>query len=122
MALPGLFCLPFFIAVHSGERCGPWASGSICDTYEVIAVLKLVSKIPSLSNISISENFSQDDETLMKAKINFTATVVISHPNIVKFVGAVVDDTTSKNMLLITSINVVDVTLNQNIVHDTLGN
>ena len=32
----------------------------------------------------------------MKAKINFTATVVGDHPNIVKFIGAVVNDAGSK--------------------------
>ena len=46
-------------------------------------------------NVYFSEGFSETDETLMKAKINFTATVVGDHPNIVKFIGAVVDDTGS---------------------------
>ena len=45
----------------------------------------------------IADNFTEGDETLMKAKINFTATVVGSHPNVVKFIGAVVDDPASKN-------------------------
>ena len=33
---------------------------------------------------------------LMKAKINFTATIVGKHPNVVKFIGAVIDDPASK--------------------------
>lgn len=45
----------------------------------------------------IPEGFSVDDQTLMKAKINFTATVVGNHPNILKFIGAVVEDPASKN-------------------------
>ena len=49
---------------------------------------------------SLSENFSSEDETLMKAKINFTGTVAGEHPNVLKFIGAVVDDPASE--LLIT--------------------
>lgn len=41
---------------------------------------------------TLKEGFTEIDETLIKAKINFTATVVGDHPNIVKFIGAVVDD------------------------------
>ena len=36
----------------------------------------------------------------MKAKINFTATVVGDHPNVVKFIGAVVDDHARKNAFI----------------------
>lgn len=41
---------------------------------------------------TLKEGFKENDEILMKAKINFTATVVGSHPNVLKFMGAVVDD------------------------------
>ena len=34
---------------------------------------------------------------LMKAKINFTATVVGNHPNVIKFIGAVVEDHASES-------------------------
>lgn len=44
----------------------------------------------------IPEGFTENDKTLMKAKINFTATAVGSHPNVLKFIGAVVDDTACK--------------------------
>ena len=36
----------------------------------------------------------------MKAKINFTATVVGSHPNVLKFMGAVVDDPEGTTLIL----------------------
>ena len=44
----------------------------------------------------ILEGFTEGDELLMKAKINFTATAVGNHPNVIKFIGAVMDDHTGK--------------------------
>ncbi|XP_053374452.1 uncharacterized protein LOC123532684 isoform X3 [Mercenaria mercenaria] len=41
---------------------------------------------------TLKEKFTPDDEMLMRAKINFTGTVVGEHPNVLKFLGAVVGD------------------------------
>ncbi|XP_060598183.1 uncharacterized protein LOC132751969 isoform X2 [Ruditapes philippinarum] len=41
---------------------------------------------------TLKDKFTPNDEMLMKAKINFTGTVVGSHPNVLKFLGAVVGD------------------------------
>ncbi|KAL4222693.1 hypothetical protein ACF0H5_018734 [Mactra antiquata] len=41
---------------------------------------------------TLKENYSTDDELLMKAKINFTGQIVGDHPNVLKFVGAVISD------------------------------
>jgi hypothetical protein len=46
------------------------------------------------------DKFTPNDEMLMKAKINFTGTVVGSHPNVLKFLGAVVGDDRSKLLKL----------------------
>lgn len=48
---------------------------------------------------TIPEGFTENDEILMKAKINFTATVVGDYPNVIKFLGAVVDDARSTYLL-----------------------
>ena len=50
-----------------------------------------------LNHVCFVEGFSESDMMLMKAKINFTATVVGNHPNVIKFVGAVVEDHASKS-------------------------
>ena len=36
---------------------------------------------------------------LMKAKLNFTSTVVGNHPNVLKFIGAVVEDHASESYI-----------------------
>lgn len=41
---------------------------------------------------TLKERFTQEDELLMKAKINFTREKVGQHPNVLKFIGAVVSD------------------------------
>ncbi|XP_060598180.1 uncharacterized protein LOC132751968 isoform X3 [Ruditapes philippinarum] len=41
---------------------------------------------------TLKDKFTPNDEMLMRAKINFTGTVVGSHPNVLKFLGAVVGD------------------------------
>ncbi|XP_052799359.1 uncharacterized protein LOC128230970 [Mya arenaria] len=41
---------------------------------------------------TLKENFTNEDEILMKAMIKFSSDRVGDHPNIIKFVGAVVDD------------------------------
>ncbi|XP_060601820.1 uncharacterized protein LOC132755046 [Ruditapes philippinarum] len=41
---------------------------------------------------TLKERFTPEDELLMKAKINFTGEKVGSHPNVLKFIGAVVHD------------------------------
>ncbi|XP_053381408.1 uncharacterized protein LOC128549125 isoform X2 [Mercenaria mercenaria] len=41
---------------------------------------------------TLKEGFTPDDELLMKAKINFTGEMVGEHPNILKFIGAVISD------------------------------
>ena len=47
-------------------------------------------------SVYITDGFTDDDEHLMKAKINFTANVVGDHPNVLKFIGAVIGDHASK--------------------------
>ncbi|XP_052806968.1 uncharacterized protein LOC128236139 [Mya arenaria] len=49
---------------------------------------------------TLKELFTKDDELLMKAKINFSSDRVGDHPNIIKFVGAVVDDVTMGPMII----------------------
>ncbi|WAQ93640.1 FER-like protein [Mya arenaria] len=49
---------------------------------------------------TLKENFTKDDELLMKAKINFSSDRVGDHPNVIKFIGAVVDDTTMGPMII----------------------
>ncbi|WAQ93650.1 hypothetical protein MAR_006121 [Mya arenaria] len=44
---------------------------------------------------TLKEHFTSDDKLLMKAKINFSSERVGDHPNIIKFVGAVVDNVSS---------------------------
>lgn len=46
-------------------------------------------------HVFLVENYSSDDEFLMKAKINFTGKEVGNHPNILTFVGAVLSDKAS---------------------------
>ncbi|XP_052799140.1 uncharacterized protein LOC128230732 [Mya arenaria] len=41
---------------------------------------------------TLKENFTVEDENLMKAKMNFQGNYVGDHPNILKFMGAVTDD------------------------------
>ncbi|KAK3603134.1 hypothetical protein CHS0354_042956 [Potamilus streckersoni] len=41
---------------------------------------------------SLKEGFTEKDKELMMAKINFTGTQVGNHPNVLKFIGAVIDD------------------------------
>ncbi|XP_053393446.1 uncharacterized protein LOC123564849 [Mercenaria mercenaria] len=41
---------------------------------------------------TLKERFTPEDELLMKAKINFTGGRIGDHPNVLKFVGAVVSD------------------------------
>ncbi|WAR10288.1 hypothetical protein MAR_035364, partial [Mya arenaria] len=40
----------------------------------------------------LKSEYSKQDEHLMKAKINYFSTVVGKHENVIKFIGAVVDD------------------------------
>jgi hypothetical protein len=42
------------------------------------------------------ENYSEHDEFLMKAKINFNSVVVGKNENVLHFIGAVVSETNSK--------------------------
>ena len=44
-----------------------------------------------------SENYTEEDLVLMKAKINFFATKVGRHPCILEFLGAVMEDEKSKH-------------------------
>ncbi|WAR11025.1 FGFR1-like protein [Mya arenaria] len=44
-------------------------------------------------DVSLQKGFTKQDEHLMKAKINFYTTVVGKHENVIKLLGAVVDDT-----------------------------
>lgn len=43
-----------------------------------------------------SENFKDEDEFIMKAKMNFFATVVGKHPNVLEYIGGVVDHPSRK--------------------------
>ncbi|XP_060583179.1 uncharacterized protein LOC132739481 isoform X2 [Ruditapes philippinarum] len=43
---------------------------------------------------TLKEQFTPEDELLMKAKIHFTVEKVGSHPNVLEFIGAVVQDNT----------------------------
>ncbi|XP_050418757.2 tyrosine-protein kinase receptor Tie-1 [Patella vulgata] len=40
----------------------------------------------------LKDNYTVDDETLMRAKVNYMATVVGKDPNVLEFIGAVVDN------------------------------
>ncbi|WAQ93664.1 TIE2-like protein [Mya arenaria] len=44
------------------------------------------------ANIYHAQDFSKNDELLMKAKLNFSSVKAGDHPNVIKFVGAVVDN------------------------------
>lgn len=46
--------------------------------------------------LNFADGYTKDDEFAMKAKINFTGSVVGDHPNILKFIGAVVNDEACK--------------------------
>ena len=61
---------------------------------------RLTVKSGLIPILCFAESFSESDEMLMKAKINFTATVVGNHPNVVKFIGVVVEDHTSKSWVV----------------------
>ncbi|XP_052800641.1 uncharacterized protein LOC128231640 [Mya arenaria] len=49
---------------------------------------------------TLKEHFTKDDELLMKAKVNFSSDRVGDHPNVIKFVGAIVDDVTMGPMII----------------------
>ncbi|WAR10657.1 FGFR1-like protein [Mya arenaria] len=64
-------------------------SGSFADIYTATIASNnntVVAKV-------LKQGFTKQDEHLMKAKINFYSTVVGKHENVIKFIGAVVDDT-----------------------------
>ena len=48
----------------------------------------------------LTEGYSKDDETMMMAKINFSGTQVGQHPNVINFLGAVIEDTGGIHMPL----------------------
>ncbi|XP_052807066.1 uncharacterized protein LOC128236221 [Mya arenaria] len=71
-----------------------WKSGHFANIYHARyngqnVVAKTLTNIYSLY---FSEDFSKNDELLMKAKLNFSSVKAGDHPNVIKFVGAVVDN------------------------------
>ncbi|XP_052812774.1 uncharacterized protein LOC128240260 isoform X2 [Mya arenaria] len=64
-------------------------SGSFADIYTASIANNgntVVAKV-------LKQGFTKQDEHLMKAKVNFFSTVVGKHENVIKFIGAVIDDT-----------------------------
>ena len=62
----------------------------------IAGVISLADILSFHRTVYITDGFTEDDEHLMKAKINFTANVVGDHPNVLKFIGAVIGDHASK--------------------------
>ncbi|KAK3603169.1 hypothetical protein CHS0354_043002, partial [Potamilus streckersoni] len=68
-------------------------SGRFANIY--IASLNFSSKKPNtVVAKSLKEGFTDKDKELMMAKINFNGTQVGNHPNVLKFIGAVIDEET----------------------------
>ncbi|KAL3832351.1 hypothetical protein ACJMK2_024003, partial [Sinanodonta woodiana] len=67
-------------------------SGRFANIYK--ASLKSSSKKRQQTVVAktLKEGFTDKDKELMMAKINFTGTQVGNHPNVLKFIGAVIDD------------------------------
>ncbi|XP_052813767.1 uncharacterized protein LOC128240857 [Mya arenaria] len=64
-------------------------SGSFADIYTATIAYNGNTVIAKV----LKQGFTKQDEHLMKAKINFYTTVVGKHENVIKLLGAVVDDT-----------------------------
>lgn len=58
--------------------------------------LSLKAKDVLVKCVYFSENFKDEDEFIMKAKMNFFATVVGKHPNVLEYIGGVVDHPSRK--------------------------
>lgn len=72
---------------------------STCNFFELLHCKYTVfanTCVCNIDNLHTSESYDSFDELVMKAKINFFATVVGSHPNIVEFIGSVTDHPSCK--------------------------
>lgn len=66
-------------------------SGSFADIY--LAILRSTNE--KVVAKTLKQNFSEHDESLMTAKINFNADIVGKNENVLQFIGAVVSETNS---------------------------
>ncbi|KAL3832350.1 hypothetical protein ACJMK2_024002 [Sinanodonta woodiana] len=67
-------------------------SGRFANIYKASLKSSSVKRQQTVVAKTLKEGFSEKDKELMMAKINFTGTQVGNHPNVLKFIGAVIDD------------------------------
>ncbi|KAL3832344.1 hypothetical protein ACJMK2_023996 [Sinanodonta woodiana] len=67
-------------------------SGRFANIYKASLKSSSVKRQQTVVAKTLKEGFSEKDKELMMAKINFSGTQVGNHPNVLKFIGAVIDD------------------------------
>ncbi|KAJ8314807.1 hypothetical protein KUTeg_006957 [Tegillarca granosa] len=65
-------------------------TGKFADIFKAKRAIKENNQATVVAKI-LRENFKDEDEFIMKAKMNFFATVVGKHPNVLEYIGGVVD-------------------------------
>ncbi|KAJ8310213.1 hypothetical protein KUTeg_012078 [Tegillarca granosa] len=66
-------------------------TGKFADIFKAKRDIKKNNQTTVVAKI-LRENFKDEDKFIMKAKMNFFATVVGKHPNVLGYIGGVVDD------------------------------